>query len=229
MIDFRLLRNRLFGVINLASLCGAAGFIGLLFAAPIYLQTARGVSAFLSGSSTAPEAVGVLVASQLAGRLYPRIGPRRLMMTGLFGVAAMTVLLTFVMQEPLWVFRAVMFAIGGGWGFVIISMNAGAMAQVSSRDTGRASALYNAQRQLAAALGVAILGTIVGIQTAGASAAAGTPVFRIAFLGSAAFAVAGGLVALWIRDRDAAATMRPHGAPARGEAETTRERIGAGV
>ena len=229
MIDFRLLRNRLFGVINLASLCGAAGFIGLLFVAPIYLQTARGVSAFLSGSSTAPEAVGVLAASQLAGRLYPRVGPRRLMLTGLLGVAAMNVLLMFVMQDTLWVFRSVMFAIGGGWGFVIISMNAGAMAQVSSRDTGRASALYNAQRQLAAALGVAILGTIIGLQSAGASPGASTPAFRIAFLGAASFAAAGGMVALWIRDRDAAATMRRDGAAAPGEPEPARERIGSGV
>ena len=78
MIDFRLLRNRLFGVANLASLFASGGFLGLLFIAPIWLQTGRGLSALVSGSSTAPEALGVLVSSQLVGRIYPRIGPRRL-------------------------------------------------------------------------------------------------------------------------------------------------------
>ena len=57
MIDFRLLRNRLFGVANLASLFASGGFLGLLFIAPIWLQTGRGFSALVSGSSTAPEAV----------------------------------------------------------------------------------------------------------------------------------------------------------------------------
>ena len=41
MIDFRLLRNRLFGVANLASLFASGGFLGLLFIAPIWLQTGR--------------------------------------------------------------------------------------------------------------------------------------------------------------------------------------------
>ena len=73
MIDFRILRHRLFGVINLSSLFAASGFIGLLFIATVYLQAARGMSAFAAGSSTAPEAVGVLLASQLVGRIYPAL------------------------------------------------------------------------------------------------------------------------------------------------------------
>ena len=116
MIDFRLLRDRLFGVANLASLFASGGFLGLLFVAPIWLQTGRGLSALVSGSSTAPEAVGVLVSSQLVGRLYPRIGPRRLISGGLLGVTAGTCVLAFLMTGNLWVFRAVMFFIGVGLG-----------------------------------------------------------------------------------------------------------------
>ena len=41
------------------------------------------MSAFAAGSSTAPEAVGVLIASQLVGRIYPRVGPRRLLVSGM--------------------------------------------------------------------------------------------------------------------------------------------------
>ena len=162
MIDLRLLRYRLFGVANLASLFASGGFLGLLFIAPIWLQTGRGLSALASGSSTAPEALGVLVSSQLVGRLYPRIGPRRLISGGLVGVTVATCLLAVLMDGNLWLFRAVMFAIGVGWAYVVISMNAGVFAQVSPRDMGRATALYNTQRQLASALGVATLSTIIG-------------------------------------------------------------------
>jgi EmrB/QacA subfamily drug resistance transporter len=211
MIDFRILRHRLFGVINLASLFAASGFIGLLFIATVYLQAARGLSAFAAGSSTFPEALGVLAASQLVGRIYPRVGPRRLLVGGMLLVAAATVLLAAVMTGNLWGFRAVMFVIGIGWSLVVIPMNAGAFAQVSARDTGRASALYNAQRQLAAALGVATLGTIVGSQVSGTAIAGNVGVFREAFLAAAAFALAGAIVALGIRDADAAPTMQHAG------------------
>lgn len=206
MIDFRLLRNRLFGVANLASLLAAGGFLGLLFLAPIWLQTGRGMSALVSGSTTAPEALGVLVSSQLVGRIYPRIGPRRLVSGGLIGVTVGTCVLAVVMNDNLWLFRGVMFAIGVGWAYVVISMNAGVFAQISARDTGRAAALYNAQRQLAAALGVATLSTIIGTQSA--TLAGHVTVFRIAFFAAAGFTLAGAMIALAIHDRDAASTMQ---------------------
>ena len=213
MIDLRLLRNRLFGVANLASLFASGGFLGLLFLAPIWLQSGRGLSALVSGSSTAPEALGVLVSSQLVGRIYPRVGPRRLISGGLAGVTIATCLLAVLMDGNLWLFRGVMFTIGVGWAYVVISMNAGLFAQVSPRETGRATALYNAQRQLAAALGVATLSTIVGTQEAATGLAGDATVFRIAFFAAAGFTFVGAVIALAIRDRDAASTMRRDAPP----------------
>jgi EmrB/QacA subfamily drug resistance transporter len=208
MINFRLLGNRLFGVSNLAGLFASGGFLGLLFLAPIWLQTGRGFSAFVSGSTTAPEALGVLVSSQLVGRLYPLVGPRRLISGGLTAVTIATCLLAFLMNGDLWGFRIVMFFIGVGWANVVISMNAGIFAQISPRDTGRAAALYNAQRQLASALGVATLATIIGTQSTGHTLAGNVTVFRIGFFAAAGFTLTGALIALAIRDRDAASTMR---------------------
>ena len=214
MIDFRLLRNRLFGVANLASLFASGGFLGLLFIAPIWLQTGRGLSALVSGSSTAPEALGVLVSSQLVGRIYPLVGPRRLISGGLIGVTVATCVLAFMLNGNLWIFRGIMFLVGIGWAYVVISLNAGLFAQVSPRDTGRATALYNAQRQLASALGVATLSTIMGTQTTAAGLAGNVTVFRIAFFTAAGFTFVGSMIALAIRDKDAASTMRRQSAPA---------------
>jgi len=208
LIALRLLGNRLFGVANLTQMLATGGFLGLLFIAPLFLQSARGLSAFDAGSSTAPEAVGVLLTSQLVGRLYPRIGPRRLLSGGLLWVCANTLLLSAVMDADLWVIRAVMFAVGAGWSCVVISMQAGAFAQISSRDSGRASSLYTACRQLASALGVAVLATVVG-QQAGTQRSGHLPEapFRSAFFAASAFAFCASLAALLIRDRDAAETM----------------------
>ena len=155
----------------------------------------------------------MLVSSQLVGRLYPIIGPRRLVTGGMASVTITTSLLALLMNDPsLWLFRLDMFAVGIGWAFVVIPMNAGAFSQISPRDTGRASALYSAQRQLAAALGVATLATIVGLQTSNTPLAGNVAVFRIAFLAAAALPLVGAVIAVFIRDRDAASTMRARSA-----------------
>jgi len=128
---------------------------------------------------------------------------------GMILVTITTSLLTLLMNDPsLWFFRLDMFAVGVGWAFVVITMNAGAFSQISPRDTGRAAALYNAQRQLAAALGVAVLATIVGLQSSGTTLSGNVTAFRVAFLAVAAFPLAGACIAVFIRDKDAASTMR---------------------
>src|SRR5437016_5703160 len=112
MIDLGLLHNSLFRTTNLVSLFSYAGFLGLLFIAPLFLQEARGVSALISGLTTFPEAIGVVLSTQLVARLYPRIGPRRLMAGGLTGVSIMMALLTLMEQDTnLWVMRVLMFLI----------------------------------------------------------------------------------------------------------------------
>ncbi len=83
IIALRLLRDHLFRTINIASAMIYAGFFGLVFVLPLYMQSLRGFSALESGLAQAPQAVGVfLVANLLGRRLYRIVGPRRLMVVG---------------------------------------------------------------------------------------------------------------------------------------------------
>ncbi|HEU5433982.1 MAG TPA: DHA2 family efflux MFS transporter permease subunit, partial [Thermomicrobiales bacterium] len=106
MMQLGLLTNRLFRTTLLVSFFATIGFIGLLFLVPLYLQEARGVSPLVSGLTTFPEAIGVLVSTQLVARIYPRVGPRRLMAGGLTGVAISMILLSLTgLDTDLWVVR----------------------------------------------------------------------------------------------------------------------------
>ncbi len=214
ILDLRLFSNRIFRTGNLTSFFSTAGFLGLLFTLPLFLQQGRGVSALVSGLTTFPEAVGVLVATQIATRLYPNIGPRRLIVGGLTGVAIFMTLMSFIGQDTsLWLVRGLMFLIGGGMAFSFTSVQAASFATISSAQTGQASALFNAQRQIGASLGVALLSSVLSIigltqvNTSGATVP-DLASYHASFIAAAVLALIAAGIALMIRDRDAAATMR---------------------
>jgi EmrB/QacA subfamily drug resistance transporter len=216
MIQPRLFGNHLFRTANLVSLFGQAGFIGLLFAVPLFLQQGLGYSAFETGLSTFPEALGVLVSSQIVGRLYSRVGPRRLMGFGLLWVTAMLALFCTVgPNTSLWIVRLLMFGTGAGMAYVFLPVGVAAFATITSADTGRASVLFNAQNQLGGASGVALVSGILA--AVGAGGAAGRSQFAgyyASFAVAAALALVGALIAFTLRDQEAAASMQANAASA---------------
>jgi hypothetical protein len=96
MLDLRIFRDRLFRTSTLVVLPSSAGFLGLLYAFPQLQQEGLGRTATESGLLTFPEAIGVMVGSQIVSRLYRRVGPRRLISGGATTVALMALCLTQV-------------------------------------------------------------------------------------------------------------------------------------
>jgi EmrB/QacA subfamily drug resistance transporter len=228
LIDLRLLGNRLFrsctGVMVLASVA----FLGTLYLASLFYQDGRGLSALASGLSIFPEAIGVMVGAQVASRLvYPRLGPRRHIALGLTGVLVSIGLMTLVgAQTNLWWMRLLMFVMGVMQGQVFVPSQGAAFATITPAASGRAATLFNAGRQLGGAIGVAVLTTAVvavgAVHVADGRAAANLLAYHVAFGVAAAVDAVAVLVALRIRDADAAATI-----PAR-PARRTRQPRSAG-
>jgi drug resistance transporter, EmrB/QacA subfamily len=214
MLQLRLLGNRLFSMCNLVSFFSGAGFLGVLYAAPLFLQEARGVSALTSGLTTFPEAVGVVLSMQIAARLYPRIGPRRMMLFGLGVVAVMMILLSFIgSTTSLWLMRICIFFTGAGMANIFLPAQTAAFANITSSQTGHASALYNMQRQVGSAFGVAILSSVISgfgatyITVSGATLPNYTA-YQASFLVAAGLMVIAAIFAVTVRDSEAASTMR---------------------
>jgi EmrB/QacA subfamily drug resistance transporter len=214
MIDLRLLKDRLFRTTTVAAFFASAGFVGLLFIAPLFLQEGRGASALLSGLTTFPEAIGIVLSTQIVARLYPRVGPRRLMAGGLTSVAVFMSLLCLMGGDTtLWLMRALMFCVGVGMAYSFLSVQTAAFTTITPAATGRASAIYNTQRQLGGAFGIAILSTVLSAIGPFHISATGAilpnlAAYHVAFLAAAALALIGAGLALTIHDRDAASTMQ---------------------
>lgn len=213
MLDLRLLGNRPFRTCNILALFSGAGFMGLLYAAPLFLQVGRGVSALTSGLTTFPEALGVLVSTQIAARLYPRMGPRRLVIAGLSSVTVFMALMLLVGQDTnLWLMRVLMFLIGAGMACSFIPIQVAAFATISPAATGQASALNNARLQVGASLGVALISSVisfVGITHVNANGAvvANLASYHTAFVVSAILVLIATGIGFTIHDSDAASTM----------------------
>ena len=217
MLDLRLLRERLFGVTNLVSFVSSMAFLGVVFVLPQFLQRVAGYSALKSGLTTFPQALGVIVTSRLAGKLYVRMGPRKLMFLAYFGMAVFSIgfMLVTVHTDP-WAIRILMFIRGLLLAFAFIPLQAASYAKISPEATGRASAIFSTQRQLGGAVGVAVLSTVLAStipQKFGASVVAPelvnkyTTAFHYTFLAAALLTFASAFLALLVRDEDAKATM----------------------
>ena len=215
MIDLRLLTDRLFRTGVLVIFFSTMTFLGTLYVVPLLFQEGLGTSPLVSGLSTFPEAIGVMLGAQIATRIYARVGPRRIIVAGLCGVAATTMLMALVPGGggALWTMRGLLFLLGLSIGHVFSPCQAASFATVSWTATGRASTLYNALRQLGSAVGVAVLSTVMDV--AGTVPAVGGVVrpnlgaYHLAFVTASGIALLGGAIAVTIRDRDAASTMRP--------------------
>jgi hypothetical protein len=103
---------------------------------------------------------------------------------------------------------------GVAMSLALVASQAATFSSIKSEETGRASALFNTNRQVAASVGVAVLTTVLTEATltlggSGASAQVQLLAFHDAFVASIVFGVLGILFALRIHDSDASATLRP--------------------
>jgi len=230
MIDIRLFRNRLFSAANTVQLVGQGGLMGALFLLPLLLQAEMGFSPFKSGLATFPQAIGVITMVQIASRLYSRIGPRRLMIAGMVGGTLTTLAFLLVdLNTSAWTIRGLMFARGLSFALVLISLQTATFATIGLPDMGRASAIFNAGRQVAASFGVAVLatvltsrlashGTVLGPPQAGGDPQVALTAFHEAFAVAAGLTVFGILASFLISDKEAAPSMRTVTAGAEEEA-----------
>lgn len=217
MLDLRLLSDRMFRSANLAFFMQLAGLLGLLFLLPLFLQQVRGLSATEVGLTVLAQGVAMGICLPLAGRLYGRLGPRRMMMSGLAVVAATSACFVFVdLETSLWWIRAILFVRGAGVALAGVAVQAAAFANIEPRSMGRASSLFRTNTQVASSLGVAILATVLSTRLSTHLADAGTAhvnqaqlaAFHEAFLAAALLGVIGFGFSFMVRDADAAASLQ---------------------
>jgi EmrB/QacA subfamily drug resistance transporter len=162
MLDLRIFRNRLFAAASAAAFINGLARFALMFLFVFYFQGAQGDSPIDAGIKLIPLALGMLVASPLAGVYADRHGSRTLAALGMLisaaGLAAMT---TLEVHTPYWQSAAWLALVGIGSGMFNSPNTAAMMGVVPAHRRGVAAGARTLLQNTGAVLSIAFVLAIV--------------------------------------------------------------------
>lgn len=137
------------------------GLYSGMFLLPLFLQQYLGFPAIDSGLAQMPRSIAMGLTMPLAGNLYNRFGPCRLVGCGVFCTAVSFFLLSRVSLDVSsggLIFPQILQGVGFGMTFVSVSTTA--MASMERQQMMAASGLYNVFRQIFGSIGIALTATM---------------------------------------------------------------------
>ncbi len=164
MLDLDIFRNRLFAAATAAAFINGLSRFALLFIFVFYYQGAQGDDPIVAGIKLAPMAIGMLVASPIAGIWADRHGSRTLAALGMvvsaIGLAAMT---TLQAGTPYWQGMVWLALVGIGSGMFNSPNTAAMMGTVPTERRGIAAGARTMLQNTGAVISIAF---VLGIITA---------------------------------------------------------------
>ncbi|MFC5997071.1 MFS transporter [Pseudonocardia hispaniensis] len=178
LVDPALLRNRAFRGGLVVGLVFFAGMTGLALTIGLYLQIGLGYSPLRAGLTLAPWAFGVAAGAALSGAVLANRYGRAVIQAGSVVMAAGMLGLIVTLElaaEPVtgWQLAPALAGCGLGMGLVMAPFFDIVLAGVTLPMVGSASGVLNANQQLGASAGVAVLGTVFFQVAASGTATAG--------------------------------------------------------
>ncbi|HEX3805121.1 MAG TPA: MFS transporter [Solirubrobacteraceae bacterium] len=162
MLDLSIFKNRLFSAAAAASFLNGLARFSLMFVFVFYFQGVQGDSPITAGVKLAPLAVGMLVASPLAGRYADRNGSRSLAAIGMLVMAIGMALMTTLQRDTSYIWPGLFQLITGIGSGVFMSPNTAAMmGTVAPNRRGIASGARILIQNTGAILSIAFVMAIV--------------------------------------------------------------------
>src|SRR5713101_1434691 len=163
LLDLRIFTNASFTISTIANVFVVFALFGGLFLLPIYLQILRGQSAFQAGLLLLPQALASMVSVVVGGRLVDRFGVRVVVIPGLLILAVASWQLSFITADsPYWWLQTMIILRGLALGLVGQPL---ILSALRPQKLTQASSLSTVVRAVSSSLGVAVLATLVQVQT----------------------------------------------------------------
>ncbi|MFG1779192.1 DHA2 family efflux MFS transporter permease subunit [Micromonospora sp. NPDC049048] len=161
-LDVRLFRVPRFAApVAIVGLCFFAA-MGVMFFTSFYLQLVRGYSPLETGLLFLPLAAAQLVFAPGSAAMVRRYGGRAVAVVGLgLSVVALGAFALIDAATPIWVVLVVFFLQGTGMANIMPPATESIMSALPREKAGVGSAVSNTVRQVAGALGVAVIGSVL--------------------------------------------------------------------
>ncbi len=162
LLDLSIFKNSTYTLATAVSFVVTVGTFSSIFLLPLFLQNVRGLGALQSGLLTFPQSIGAALMMPISGRLFDRIGPRPLMVSGLVVLAFATWRLAILDLNTSNSYLIITLVVRGmGMGLCMMPTMTAAMNTLSGPMVARGSSLTNVLRQIFSAFGTAIFATLL--------------------------------------------------------------------
>jgi EmrB/QacA subfamily drug resistance transporter len=163
MLDLGFFRSRRFSVGTAAVSVAFFALLGGIFALTQYLQFVHGYSAIEAGALMSPMALGLMLGAGSSSRAVHRLGTSRVVAVGLTGLAlVLAVTLVWEPDTGAITLAAWFFGLTLAMGWVMAPATEAVIGAVPAAKSGVASATNTVARMISGALGVAVLGSLIG-------------------------------------------------------------------
>ena len=168
LLDLNLFRHTSFSWGNVTAGTVAIGEFSLVFVLPLFLVNAMGMSVLHAGLVLSAMAAGAFVSGAQARRLATRLSPANVVLLGLGLEVAGIVALALTIHPSIspWWSTAPLMVYGVGLGLASAQLTSLVLSQVPPAQSGQGSATQSTVRQLGAAIGSAVAGTLLSIGVA---------------------------------------------------------------
>ncbi len=169
LLDVRLFARRAVAPSALTTTIVGASFFGTMLLLPLWFQIVHHQSALDSGLLLVPQGLGAMLAMPIAGRLTDKIGPGKIVLTGLFFISIGMFGLTTVSETTS--FRttsAILFCNGLGMGATMMPAMSAALRSLHRDEVARATSGLNALQRVGGSIGTAVLAVVLTHQLSGA-------------------------------------------------------------
>jgi MFS family permease len=167
LFEIAYLRFRTYRYGLLTGVVLAMGQLGISFVLPVFLQDGRHITPWQNGLWVLPSGLFVIVGAQLGGRLIHRFGTIQVVRGG-FVIYEIGLLLMLRVISPhlsaLELLPGLAFY-GMGIGFALAQLTNVVLSEIPPEGSGVASGANTTVRQVGSALGVAVIGTVLTVQT----------------------------------------------------------------
>ena len=162
MLDVRFFRNARFTAASLTVTLVFFALIGFVFLATQYLQFVLGYSPLQAGIRTLPFAVAMMIVAPVSSKLVEWAGTKRVVVTGMLIFATgMVVASTSTVGSGYPRVAIAMLLLGSGMGLALAPSTESIMGSLPRDKAGVGSAVNDTSREVGAALGVAVIGSML--------------------------------------------------------------------